>query len=779
MVLGDVQRAFQLIDSGLNRTTSGSLENIRLLELKGEQYHRLSDIGEAQDLWDTALHYRQQLFGDSTPEAGVGYAYQARYQNFMAGPHFDHQPLAWQEAQRAQRLIGGRKGQVLPYERILALREVGYAYKVAFGLGERDKHEVYNTARELYRTALRAAIHARDTIWIAQITHDIGNTYTDEVIPYKHDQSLVRWPDLVDSARSNYQRSIELLEAMKMDPSEAMMIEHYTSALLLWYAYRGDSTIAVTAAYDRALRNMLMLAGRTADVEPLVYEPRIVNKAQMVELLTIRARAQVNYPDKPDVDQLIAALHSVEAAVPYWQAMLREYQSRDYYKVAGSYNHFPYLFGTQLLIDLHQATGDERHLLQAIEWYDLNCDALEQRDRAQPGRAPVSSVAPSAHNSRSDLPEGTVCIALLWFQNVAVLSMDRHTSGSFSVDGPKVARISWPHARRSLRDAMARNDPRAYRRIAFEIYQNILQPVFVGQAYRELVLVPGEVFEGVSFEALVTDTLGEATWSGMHYLMDHYTIRYARSIKEALKAPIDLRLQDIRTATSRSAEGAHLPFAEALVKKLRARYPEHPTVDEATRYDVFELLRGQAPFHLASHAVAPSAPDELPYVLLRDGILTMRDIDSVGCHAPFVVLSTCSSGEGRVFRGEGAISLGNALLRGGAHTVVQTLWPVDDQATSEILSLMYDGMNEGLSISDALIEAKRTFVRQHANDPLSSPFYWSGIVVTGAVVKPSEVTNDQRWRWFAGGSMLFLFTIGVWGYKRSKRDKSSRALAES
>ena len=779
MVLGDVQRAFQLIDSGLNRTTSGSLENIRLLELKGEQYHRLSDIGEAQDLWDTALQYRQQLFGDSTPEAGVGYAYQARYQNFMAGPHFDHQPLAWQEAQRAQRFIGDRKGQVLPYERILALREVGYAYKVAFGFGERDKHEVYNTARELYRTALRAAILARDTILIAQITHDIGNTYTDEVLPYKNAQGLVRWPDLVDSARANYQRSIELLEAMEMDPSEAMMMEHYTSALLLWYAYREDSTSAVIAAYDRALRNMLMLAGRPADVDPLAYEPRIVNKAQMVELLTIRARAQVNYPDEPDVDQLVAALHSVQAAVPYWQAMLRDYKSRDYYKVAGSYNHFPYLFGTQLLVDLHQATGDERHLLQAIEWYDLNCDALEQRDRAQPRWAPGILVPPSVQDSRSDVPEGTVCIALLWFHNVVVLSIDRQTSGSFTADGLKNTKIGWPHARRSLQDAMARNDPRAYRRIAFEIYQNIVEPVLVGKGHRELVLIPGEVLEGISFEALVTDTLGEATWSGMHYLMDRYTIRYARSIKEALQAPIEVRLQDIRTATSRSANGAHLPFAEALVKKLRARYPEHPAVDAATRHDVFELLRGQAPFHLASHAVAPSAPDELPYVLLRDGTLTLRDIDSVGCHAPFVVLSTCSSGEGRVFRGEGAISLGNALLRGGAHTVVETLWPVDDQATSEILGLMYDGMNEGLSISDALTEAKRTFVRIHANDPLSSPFYWSGIVVTGAVVKTSEGTNDLEWRWFGGGSVLFLFSLLVWGYKRSKRDKSSRALAES
>lgn len=776
MVRGDVERAFRLIGDGLTRVPPASLDHARLLELKGEQYHRLNDIGEAQVLWDTALRYRQQLFGDSTPEAGVGYAYQARYHNFMAGPQLDHQPLAWREAERAQRLLHDRKGQVLAYERTLALRERGYAYKIAFGFGDSDKHEVHDIARGLYRDALRFAITARDTLWMAQITHDIGNTFTDEVDYFKRTGTM---PELVDSARSNYQRSIELLEATDMDPSEAMMMEHFTSALLLWYAYGHDSIAAVIDAYDHALRNMLMVAGRAADVDPLAYEPRVVNKAQMVELLTIRARALVNYPERPDVGQLVAALRSVQAAVPYSQAMLREYRSRDYHKVAGSYNHFPFLFGTQLLVDLHQSTGDLRYLMQAIEWYDLNCDALEQRDRIRSGNASGSAVPPSVHTARSNLPEGTLCIALLWFHHVAALSVDHGSYGSTNILGSKGPFSRWPLTGQALRDAMARNDPRAYRRIAFEIYQNTVQPVLEGKDHRELVMVPGEVFEGIAFEALVTDTLGEATWAGMHYLMDRYTIRYARSINEALQAPVDVRLQEIRTATSLSAQGSHLPFAEALVKKLQARYPEHPSIGTATRNDVFELLRGTAPFHLASHAVAPSAPDELPYLLLHDGPLTLRDIDSVGCRASFVVLSTCSSGEGRVFRGEGAISLGNAMLRGGAHTVVQTLWPVDDQATSEILGLMYNGMNEGLSVSDALCEAKRTFVREHANDPLSSPFYWSGIVVTGAVVKPTEVILDTTWGFLAGGSLLFLLTLGVWRYKRSKRAKSSRLFAES
>ncbi len=777
MLNGEVDRTLLLLRQELDKETSNTRYRARLLESLGEQYHRLSDIGEAKAQWDDALRIRQQLFGDSSAEAAVGYAYQARYHNYMADPQTDHRTLAWRDADRARLLIRRHKRDVTAYERVVILREVGYAYKVAFGFGDADKHQVLSRSRELFHEALRSATAARDTIWIAQITHDIGNTFNDEAGYYGSTIAPALLQAFVDSALTNYQRSIVLMQAIGMGTSEAVMMDHFTTALLLKSAYGRDGIPAATAAYDRALRTMLRQAGHPADVDPLLYDPRIVNKAQMVELYYLRSTAIAGYPDSPDVQQLRRALASIEAAVPYWQAMLHEYRSRDLHKVTGSYSHFPFHIGTRMLLDLYRATGDSSLLLKAIDWYDLNCDASEQRDMLKAGAVGTNAGTRSAFTGSPSLPDGVTCIAFHEHYSLSILCIDHR--------GPRILNAALNDARsfnaraaaHALRTEMERNDPRAYRKNAFAIYQATLGAALDQNDDRELVIVPGEALAGIPFEALVTDTLGEASWANMHYLMDRCSVRNARTIHEALEKPTGPFHTPMRLAISKAMDASALPFSEALVTSMHAQDPDKPLFQGVTRQDLFDLLNGEAPFHLASHAVSPKGADELPYLLLDDGPLSIRDIDSLGCAAPLVILSTCSGGEGRIYRGQGAISLGNAFLRGGADAVVQTLWPVDDQATSEVLGLMYAGMDDGLSVSDALCEAKRTFVKKHADDALSDPFYWSGIIVTGKEVRTS-LPNRNRF-WWTGGSAVFLLTIGAWRYKRSKRARSSPALPPS
>ena len=774
MLNGDVDGTLLLVRTELDHEPGTTLYRARLLESLGEQYHRLSDIGEAKAHWDDALRIRQHAFGDSSAESAVGYAYQARYHNYMAAPQTDHRSLAWREADRARRLLRTRKGDVAAYERALVLREAGYAYKVAFGFGDADKHEVLSRSRELYREALRSATSSKDTIWMAQIIHDIGNTINDEVGFYG---SLITPRVLrafVDSALTNYQRSIALMQAVGMGTSEAVMMDHLTTALLLNSAYGQDSIAATTAAYDRALRTMLMQAGHPADTDPLLYDPRIVNKAQMVELLYLRATMIADYPHTPDAHQLRGALTSVEAAVPYWQGMLREYSSRDFYKVTGSYSHFPFRIGTRLLVDLYRATSDSSLLLKALDWYDLNCDALEQRDMLKAGANYANAGTRTALTGSPSLAEGVACIAFHEHYSLSILCIDHQGPHALTTWQDDANPFNASAAAGSLRAGMERNDPQAYRKTAFAIYQATLATALARNDEHELVIIPGEALADVPFEALVTDTLGEATWAGLHYLMRRCSVRYARTIHEALASSTGPYDAPMRLATSEAPGTSPLPFAQALVDSLHTRHPDQLLSKASTRQDLFGLLNGDAPFHLASHAVSPTGPDELPYLLLDDGVLSLQEIDSAGCTAPFVVLSTCSSGEGRIYRGEGTISLGNALLRGGADAVVQTLWPVDDQATSEVLALMYEHMDDGMTVSAALCEAKRAFVVKHADDALSNPFYWSGIVVTGKKIR-SSLPNRNR-LWWSGGATMILLGLGIRRYRRSRRAKSSPAL---
>ncbi|HNO06482.1 MAG TPA: hypothetical protein PKK49_14410, partial [Flavobacteriales bacterium] len=305
LVRSEVDSLLALGEGALRAADLSPLHRARLLEIIGEQYHQLSDIGEAKRYWDEALKIRQAAFGDSSVEAAIGYAFRARYHNYMAAPQLDHAEAALVDAARARRLMNGR-GSMDPWERSLVLREFGYAFKVERMHRMEDSLRLRST-RTHYRAALRSAIQARDTVWIAQITHDIGNTFNDEVGAYSSLLSRARISVLVDSAIRCYDRSIELMTRMGHGTTRAVMMDHYTTALLYPSAYGADSCAQAVRSYDAALSVMHRQARVHTPFHPLRYEPLIKDPAQMVELLFHRAWVLMRWDEASPGNQLDSA----------------------------------------------------------------------------------------------------------------------------------------------------------------------------------------------------------------------------------------------------------------------------------------------------------------------------------------------------------------------------------------------------------------------------------------------------------------------------------------
>jgi len=749
-------------------TRSNAPEQARALEVQGEGYYRLSDIGEAQRLWTTALKIRQVVFGDSATETTVGYAYQARYHSYMAGPQPDHRALARSEAERARRLLKSSPWAIAPSDRIFILREYAYAFKVSEMGGALEDSTRLRRTRSFFHEALDVAMRSRDTTWIAQIMHDIGNTFTDEVGRYNQMLSPERLRVLTDSGLHCYRRSTALITETGNGNGGSVMMDHLTTALLYRSAYGPDSSAKAVAAFDRALRTMLRVAGRPGDIDPLTYEPRITNKAQMVELLYLRSFAFADpYTEHVDAQAVRSALACLEAAVPYWEAVLREYKSRDMYKVLGSYSHFPFRYGTYLAAELSLLGRSPDDLRQALLWYDRDKDGLEQRDRMRSGSTPRTTLSSAMDISELAMPSGSVCIAFHDFPRPIAFVIDQHGARIVALEVvPLAERIE------ELNAAMRANDPRSFQRIAYELYENLLSKVFAGNDYEKVVVVPSTSMAGLPFEALVTDTVPAPGGWKLFYVQHQHRIRYARTIREGLAPPIDLPTQRMNWAVAEAPGLAALPFSATLARQ-RAERNDGELLVGTTRSQFSSFLLQDLPLHLVAHAEAPTGSEEEARLLLNDGAFSWSAIDSVGCKLPLVVMSTCSSGAGRVYIGEGTLSLGNALLRNGAGTVVQTLWPVDDQATSEVMEGMYDGLEDGLSVSEALAEAKRRFVDRHAEDALGNPFYWSGIVVTGRELR---MQNERGvWPFWIGGAIL----LAAAGYRSFRRSKRSRALADS
>lgn len=141
--------------------------------------------------------------------------------------------------------------------------------------------------------------------------------------------------------------------------------------------------------------------------------------------------------------------------------------------------------------------------------------------------------------------------------------------------------------------------------------------------------------------------------------------------------------------------------------------------------------------HFATHGVVDLDHPELTGIALsmvdergkpQEGFLHAYEIYRLHLPADLVVLSACETALGREVRGEGVMGLTRAFFHAGAQRVLVSLWPVEDQATTELMRKFYVGLSKGLSAAEALRQAQDAL--RHRPDR-QAPHYWSGFVLQG------------------------------------------------
>lgn len=149
-------------------------------------------------------------------------------------------------------------------------------------------------------------------------------------------------------------------------------------------------------------------------------------------------------------------------------------------------------------------------------------------------------------------------------------------------------------------------------------------------------------------------------------------------------------------------------------------------------------LRQYGIIHIATHGVVNAEEPDLSGLVFSlydrqrtrvDGFLRLRDIYNLDLDADLVVLSACRTALGKEVYGEGLIGLTRGFMYGGAKRVMATTWNVDDRATAELMSRLYDAMlRRGSSPARALREAQLAMWR----DPRwSDPYYWAAFTLHG------------------------------------------------
>jgi CHAT domain-containing protein len=86
---------------------------------------------------------------------------------------------------------------------------------------------------------------------------------------------------------------------------------------------------------------------------------------------------------------------------------------------------------------------------------------------------------------------------------------------------------------------------------------------------------------------------------------------------------------------------------------------------------------------------------------IEDRYLKTYEVYGIPLKANMVVLSSCNTGAGMLYSGEGILSLARGFMYSGSESVVMSMWEIEDRSGTEIVKKFYDYLMKGNSKSIA------------------------------------------------------------------------------
>ena len=315
-----------------------------------------------------------------------------------------------------------------------------------------------------------------------------------------------------------------------------------------------------------------------------------------------------------------------------------------------------------------------------------------------------------------------------------------------------------------LRRAISERDFASYAQAAHHLYQLVLAPVASRLEGRDFVVVPDGPLSVIPFEILLKRVVGpgEGSVRDLPYVLRDHAVSYAYSatlLLQGLRQRKERPPDELVAFAPVFAEGAApsadapraLPASRQEAEDVRGLFAKRQGFfggwlsgrsrvylgQDATEQRLKTVgLERYRYVHLATHGIVDQEHPGLSRLLLmpeagssEDGVLHLGEIYNLRLNADLVVLSACDTGRGRMARGEGIIGLTRGFLYAGAQSLLVSLWPVSDAASSGLVVDFYAELLGGRPKARALREAKlRTMAR---NPEYAKPYYWSSLVLVG------------------------------------------------
>ncbi len=252
-----------------------------------------------------------------------------------------------------------------------------------------------------------------------------------------------------------------------------------------------------------------------------------------------------------------------------------------------------------------------------------------------------------------------------------------------------------------------------------------------------LYVVPHEILNYLPMAIL---PLGPAAEQGL--VMEQYTLTYLPAAVALVRT--DQRVQSKTTLLAMAPAKSRLRFALEEARSITEFYRPNSLLlsgDEATESRFKEQAGSYAILHLSTHGYFNANNPLLSGLELEpddsnDGLLEVHEILNLSLDADLVTLSACETGLSsgyfnQIPAGDEFVGLSRAFLLAGSHSVLATLWEVDDRSTVAFMEGFYRHLGQPgreFDQADSLVRIQRELRK---SGRYQHPFYWAPFVLFG------------------------------------------------
>ncbi len=281
---------------------------------------------------------------------------------------------------------------------------------------------------------------------------------------------------------------------------------------------------------------------------------------------------------------------------------------------------------------------------------------------------------------------------------------------------------------------------------------------------KELIVIADGELQYIPFEALSIDAEMQLEASYLLQICDVY-YKHSISLEKQMNFYKKNKKQNYvsfipTTFLDNSLESLHHSKLE--MESISPYFKTIFTNKEATKKQFLTSYNNNEIIHISTHG---GIDNDIPWLAFSDGKLVLNELYYLENQKELVVLSACKSSVGKHQKGEGLYNLTRGFVSTGAKSVLSTLWNINEKSSAEIMALFYKNIQHKMNKSQALRNAKLTYLTKHKNTSSASPYYWSSFILTG---ENNALNQKNKWNAILKVGILIIFGLFILGSIRKK-----------